>query len=109
GHDVGQAELPADLDELATGDDDLPASGDSVQDDGGSGGIVVDDGCVLAGRKLVQEPGEAFVAAGPLAGLGVDLEDRVATKLLLDLIYGALRQDGPAQAGVQNDAGGVDR
>jgi hypothetical protein len=57
---------------------------------------------------LLEEPLDACIAAGALAGLGVHLEDRVPGELLLDLPQGRRGQDRAPQARVEDDAGGVD-
>ena len=82
-HHLGQAERAADLDELPARDDHLAALGDRVEHDRGRGGVVVDDRGRLAAREPLQQPLDALVALRALAGLDIELEQRVAGELVV--------------------------
>ncbi len=101
GHDVGNAEAFADLDELSAGDDDFAAGGQFVEDQIDGGGVVVDGDAGLA-EEALDEIGDVHVAAAAAAGGKVVLEVRVAGDEL------ERPQGGAAQIRMQDDAGGVD-
>ena len=97
GHDLGQAERAADLDQLPAGDDHLAAGRHGVEHDRRGGGVVVDHGGRLGAGQLPQQLFDPLVAPRPLAGGRVGLEQRIAGQFFGDLPHGPLGQDGPAQ------------
>jgi|GEM_PF-3934159 len=108
GHDVGQPERAADFDQLSTGDDDLPSTGDGVEDKHGGGGVVVDDGGGRSTGETLEQPFDALVATGAFARLDVHLKNGIAGQLGADLVEGPGGQDRTSQGGVEDDPGGVD-
>ena len=108
GHDVGHAEGAADLDELAPGDDDLLAAGERVEDENGRGGVVIGYGRGLGAGELAEEPLDVAVAGNALARFEVEGERRVAEGDGGQGVAGRGGEDGAAEAGVHDDAGGVD-
>ena len=101
GHDVGDAEAVADLDEFAAGDDDLPAGREFVQREEDGGGVVV-DGDARRTQQSLEEAVEVNVALAALAGGEVVLEIGISGEKL------AGTERGASEIGVEDDAGGID-
>ena len=59
GHDVGNAECAADLDQLAARDRYLPSQRQGIQDQQHRRGVVVDDGGGLGAGDLAQQAGDS--------------------------------------------------
>ena len=73
-HDVGDAELAADLDQLAARDDDLAAVGQRLERQQHRGGVVVDDEGVLGAGQPAQQRLHVAVARAALLPGEVELE-----------------------------------
>ena len=76
-HDVGDAELAADLDQLAAGDDDLLAVRQRLEGQQDRGRVVVDDERVLGAGQPAQQRLDVAVARAALLGCQVELQVRV--------------------------------
>jgi hypothetical protein len=108
-HHLGDAEAPADLDELPARDDDLaPRAGQGRGGQQHGGGAVVDREPGLRSRDLAQQPLDVRVARAPLAGGEVELEVRVALGRRRHRGAGARRQRSAPEVGVDDHAGGVE-
>ena len=101
GHDVGDAEAVADLDQFAAGDDDFAAGGQFVEREKDGGGVVV-DGDRRGAEEPFEQAGEVHVAFAAAAGGEIVFQVGVARGER----GGAERR--ASQVGVQDDAGGVD-
>ena len=105
---VGQPEPIADLDQLAAADDDLAAGGERRRREQHGRRAVVDDQRVLGGRNRCSQRREGAASARrPPTGSKVELDVDVAGCCF----HGPQRrigQWGPAEVGVQDDAGRVD-
>ena len=108
GHDVGDAERAADLDELPAGDDRLAAARERRDAEHDGGGVVVDRHRGLGAGEPAQQRLDVDVAAAALPALDVVLERRVAARDLGDRGGGRLGEHAAAEVGVHDDAGGVD-
>ena len=106
--DLRQPEAAADLDELTSRDDHLAARRQGAQGQNRGTGVVVHDGRRLGARHLSQQPRHARGPPPPLTLLELELEVAVSPGHGGDGLDGFLRQRGPAQAGVEQDAGRVD-
>ncbi len=107
GHDFGHAEGPADFDELSAGDDDLFALGEGIEDEHGGGGVVIDDGGGFAGEEFDEEALGFFFAEGAVAAIEAGLEDGVVVGVG-EGKGGFGAEWSAAEAGVEEDAGGID-
>ena len=94
-HDVGDAELAADLDQLAARDDDLLAAGQALEREQHGGGAVVDHEGGLRAGEAPQQPLHVRVARAALLAGHVHLEVGVRRG---DLARGA---PGPAATGAR--------
>ena len=107
-HDVGDAELAADLDQLATGDDHLLAAGQALERQEHRGGVIVHD----EGRGSAGEPSQqtldVLVARAPLLPGQVHLEVAVGARHAQQPLPGQRRQERAAEIRVEHHAGGVD-
>ena len=74
----------------------------------GGGGVIVDDRGRFRAGQFRQNVFDQFVALGAFAGFAVHGQGAIALQLAQHRIHHARRQDRAAQAGVQDDAGGVD-
>src|SRR5207244_3992349 len=108
GHDFGDAEAAADLDELAARQDDLFAGGQCPQHDDGGGGAVVDRRRRLGAGGAADPLTDGDLAGGAFAGGEVEFEVEVAAGGVVGGAGGGLGGRGAAEVGVQDDAGGVD-
>ena len=107
-HDVGDAELAADLDELAAGDDDLLAMGERLQREQDGRRVVVHDQRVLGAGEPPQQPLHVAVAGAALLGGEIELEVRVGGRHRRHPLERLRAQQRAAEVGVQHDAGGID-
>lgn len=101
GHDVGDAEAVADLDEFAARDNDFAAGGKLIECEVDRGGVVIDNDGRFA-EDLFQENGGVDVALAAAAGCEVVFEVHVAAG------RGFFGKRGAAEVGMEYDAGGVD-
>ncbi len=108
GHDLGQAEGTADLDKLAARHDDLLLRRQGRQHQHRRARVVVHHRCGFRPGQLRKDGLHQLVPFDALAGLPADCQRAVALELRLDRVHDAPREDGPAQPGVQDNAGGVD-
>ena len=108
GHDVGDAEGAADLDELAARDDDLAAGGQRRQHQQHGGGVVVDRGRGLGAGQAMQPGRDVIVALAAAAAREIVFQrgrrahgrDRGLDRLL--------GQKRAAEIGVQHGAGEIE-
>ena len=107
-HDVGDAELAADLDQLAARDDDFLAVGQRLERQQHGGGVVVDDQRVLGAGEPPQQRLHVAVARAALLGGDVQLEVRVRGADRQHPLERQRAQQRAAEVGVQHHAGGVD-
>jgi hypothetical protein len=107
-HDVGDPELPPDLDELAAGHEHVLAPGQGREREQDGGGAVVDHERVLGSRDRGEQHLGASAPPASGAGLGLDLQVRVAGGDPRRGRGGGLGQRRAAEARVQDHAGGVD-
>ncbi|GEM_PF-3725708 len=73
GHDVGDAEGTADLDQLAAGNDAFLACAETVQGQQHGGGVVVDHGDGLGAGQFADQPFDEVVAVAALASGEIEL------------------------------------
>jgi len=107
-HHLGDAELAADLDQLAPRDDGLPAPGKAAQDEQDCGGVVVYDQGVLGPRQLAEDlPNVVIAEPAPACGQ-VELQVGVAPAHLDDALQGLPAQGRPAEIRVEDDPRRVD-
>ena len=107
-HDVGDAELAADLDQLSPRHHHLAAAGQRLQGEQDGGGVVVDDERVLGARQAPEEPLHVGVARAALLGGEIELQVAVGGGDGRHPGDGRLAQERPAEIGVKHDPGGVD-
>ena len=104
---VGKPVRAADLDQLSAGDDHLPVPAERGKDEKRGGGIVVDDHGRLGAGEPPEELFDGRVALAAEPGLHVDLQ--VAAPVEAGQGAGGARgQDSAAEAGMENDPGGID-
>ncbi len=108
GHDVGDPELAADLDQLAARDQDLLAARQRRKGEQERGGAVVHDERVLGSGHRDQQRLGAGRALAALARLAIDLQVRVGPSGSGGGARRCLRQRRPPQVRVQHHAGRVD-
>lgn len=108
GHDVGDAEGAADLDQLAPADDPFLACAEAVEGEQHGGGVVVDHGDGFGAGQLADEPGDEVVAVATLAAGEVEFEVERVAGGQGDGFDGLLGQQGAAEVGVQHGAGEVE-
>src|SRR5438067_3636825 len=106
-HHVWHPKRPADLDELAPRDDDLPALAQRAQGEQDGGRVVVDDECGLASEKRGQQAPDQAGTFAALARLEVELEVAVAGREP-EGVHRRLRERRAAEVGVEDDAARVD-
>ena len=80
----------------------------AASDEHGGGGVVVDDRGRLRAGQFRQNVFHQFIALGAFAGFAVHRQRAITLQLAQHRVHHARRQNGAAQAGVQDDAGGVD-
>ena len=107
-HDVRDAELAADLDQLAARDDDFLAVRQRLERQQHGGGVVVDDQRVLGAGEPAQQRLHMAVARAALLGGDVHLEVRVRGADRQHPLQRQRAQQRAPQVGVQHHAGGVD-
>src|SRR5215475_14957264 len=78
-HDLGQTERATDLDQLAARNDSVPASGEGIEHQEHSAGVVVDEASVLRAGELAQEPADMVVALAAFTTAEVELKRHRAT------------------------------
>ncbi len=108
GHDVGDAEGAADLDQLATGDDAFLAHAQAVERQQHGGGVVVDHGDGLGAGQLADQPFDQVVAVAALAGRQVEFQIQRIARGEGDGLDGFIRQQRTTEVGVQHRAGEVE-
>ena len=108
GHDVRDPELPADLDQLPARDQDLLALGERREAQQERRRAVVHHQRVLGAGERLHQGLRAGAALPAPAGLPIHLEVRVVAGRPRRRPRRGLRQRRPAQARVQDHAGGVD-
>ena len=108
GHDLGDAEGAADLDQLAARYRHLPAQGEAVEHQQHRGGVVVDDRRRLGAGELAQRVLDVVVAIAAAHAVEVELEVGRAPRRLGDGRDGLLGQRRAAEIGVQHGAGEVE-
>ena len=108
GHDVGDAEGTADLDQLAAGDRDLLAQGQRIQHQQHGGGVVVDHGSGLGAGEVAEQGGDMVVALAAAAGGEVEFQRGGGAERRGGGLGGFWRQRGAAEIGVQHRAGEVE-
>ena len=74
----------------------------------GGGGVVVDDSGRFGAGQFRQNIFDQFIALDAFAGVAVHGERAIALQLAHHGVHHARRENGAAQAGVEDDAGGVD-
>src|SRR5690606_18354197 len=74
GHDVGDAEGTADLDQLAAGDDAFLACAETVERQQHGGGVVVDHGDGFGAGEFADQPFDQVVAVAAFAGGQVEFQ-----------------------------------
>jgi hypothetical protein len=105
--DFGEAEAAADLDELASRDEDFATLGEGSEGEDGGGGVVVNDGGGRGAGETGQEGGDEGGPAASGTGFEVELEVAVSGGGLADVFDGFGGERGPAEAGMEQDSGGV--
>ena len=108
GHDVGNAEGAADLDQFAARDRHLAPERQRVEDQQHRGGVVVDHGGRLGAGDLAQQAGDVFVALAAPPGGEVEFQRGGGGKRLRGGGGGGRRQRCAAEIGVQHGAGQVE-
>ena len=107
-HDVGDTELPADFDQLASRDDDLATVGQCLERQQHGGGVVVDDQGVLGTGQPTQHRLHVAVAGAALLPDEVELEIRIRGGDRLEPLERERAQERPAKVGVEHDALRID-
>ncbi|MCU1236986.1 MAG: hypothetical protein JWP63_4953, partial [Candidatus Solibacter sp.] len=101
GHDVGDAESVADLDEFAAGDNGLGAGGEFVKREEERGGVVVDG-----------DGGRAEDALEEVCGVDVALAASSGGEIVFEIgisgEHGERAERSASEISVEDDAGGVD-
>ena len=108
GHDLGDAERAADLDQFAARDRHLAPERQRVQHQQHRRGIVVDDGGRLGAGDLAQQAGDVFVALAAPPGGEVEFQRGGGRERLGGRGGGGSRQRRAAEIGVQHRAGQVE-
>ncbi|RCM64869.1 hypothetical protein PA35_02622 [Pseudomonas aeruginosa] len=108
GHDVGNAEGAADLDQLAARDDPFLARPQAVQRQQHRRRVVVDHGDRLGAGEFADQPGDQVVAVAALAAGQVELQVQRVARGQGDRLDGFVRQQGAAEVGMQHRAGQVE-
>ena len=109
GHQLGDAEGAADLDEFAAGHDRLAAGREGVDDEQHRGGVVVHHRAVLGPRHLAQEFADVIVALAAAAGVEVVFQRHRAAHGVDGRADRGFGQQGAAEVGVQHRAGEVEQ
>ena len=107
-HDVGDTEAAADLDKLATADDDLFARGMGCQHQQHRSGVVVDHERVLGTGKRADQLRGMLLARPARASVHAVLERTVPARDLGHGLCRRLRERGAAQIGMDDHTRGVD-
>ena len=107
-HDVGDAELPADLDQLAPRHHDLAAAGQRLEGQEDGRGVVVDDQRVLGAGEAPQETVHVGVARSAFLGHEIQLQIAVGRGDRRHPGDRGVAEEGAAEIGVENDPGGID-
>ena len=135
GHDVGDTERSADLDQLSARDDDFSALRQRIQRQQDRGRIIVYDDGGDAGRQLtlgltnrrallartagggcphvfIQQLAEqsvhVHVALAALPGFDIELQIRISRGSVANVFQSGSCQRGASQVGVEDDAGRID-
>ena len=108
GHDVGDAEGTADLDQLAAGQHPFLARPYGMQGQQDRRGVVVDHRHRLGAGEFTHQVGDQVVAIAALAGGQVEFQIHRLTRGLDYRGDGLFRQQRPPQVGVQHRAGEVE-
>ena len=107
-HDVGDAELAADLDQLSPRDDDLSAVGERLERQQDGGRIVVDHQRVLGAGQPLQQRLHVAVPGAPFLPGQIELEIGVRRGDGLETLEGERAHQRPTQIGVQDDSLRID-
>ena len=107
-HDLRHPKAASNLDEFASGADDLPPVGQRSEGEHDRRGVVVDGDGVLAADELPQRTADAVETPSPLAGGHVELGIRVPAGDLSDRLSRLGSQGSAAEVRVQHDARSVD-
>ncbi|PMQ15733.1 hypothetical protein JaAD80_13990 [Janthinobacterium sp. AD80] len=103
-HDVGDAEGAADFHQFATRDDHFLALRQRVEHQQHGGRVVVDDGGRFGPRQFAQQFLDQVVAVAPLARFQVEFQVHRPLQRFHHGLHGGVRQQCPAQVGVQHRA-----
>ncbi len=106
-HDLGNAELSADLDELAPGNHRLPSFRQRVQDEKNGGGVVVHHEGVLRPREGAQKGADVVVPETPLPLSQIVFQVRISLGRLHEPGQGLPGEGRSPQVRVQDDSRGV--
>jgi hypothetical protein len=108
GHDVGDAEGTADLDQLAAGNDDLLAPGQRVESQEYRRRIVVDHGCGFGSGQLAQQIFHVHIAVAAPAAVQVEFQVGGLGQHVHHRLHRLGRKQGTPQIGVQHRAGEIE-
>ena len=108
-HDVGDAEVPTDLDEFSAAHDRLASRGEGLQGEHEGGGAVVHDERVLGAGEFGEQRGAVYMAAAARAERDVVLQCRCGARHLGHGLERGRGERRATQIGVQHHAGRVDR
>ncbi|MNH14719.1 hypothetical protein D3C79_743160 [compost metagenome] len=108
GHDVGDAESAADLDQLASGDDAFLARPQAVERQQYGRGVVVDHGDGFGAGQLADQALDQVVTVAALACGEVEFKVQRIARCSLHGFDGLFRQQRATQVGVQHGAGEVE-
>jgi len=107
-HDVGEAEAATDFDEFSPGDDDFAIAGEGGEGEDEGGGVVVDDGGGFGAGEGAEEIADEMGAATAFAGFEIEFDGGVASGDFGQGGDGGFCEGRSSEAGVDDDAGGVD-
>src|SRR4029077_7270694 len=107
-HDVGDAELDADLDQLPTGEYDFGVVGERLEGQEHGGRVVVDHEGVFGTGEPAQHGFDVAVAGSALLPDEIELEVRIGRGDGLESFERERAQERPTKVGVEDDALRVD-
>ena len=108
GHDLGEAECAADLDQFAARDRHLPPQREGVQDQQHRRGIVVDNGRRLGAGYFAQQARHVFVALAAPARGKIEFQGGSGRECLRRCGSGLARQRRATEIGMQHCTGQVE-
>ena len=103
-HDVGDAERPADLDELAARDDSFVTCGEFGEHHHDCCGVVVHSNCGLGAGERADELLAVGMARAASHRVGVVFQRRVPACDLVHGLHGGGRENASPEVGVDDDA-----